>query len=221
MQKKTYDYFFPKGFRNFIVATLKGGLLVALPITIFIVLVGMIISFFIGLLAPFKSLFGLNGVSGQWFIDLLSVLIVIFGFFLIGLFVDTRQGKRFFLRFEQEFFMQLPMYTSIKETVQQFTGTRKMPFRQVVSVDVFNNSTRMIGFITDEMDHGFYAVFVPTGPNPTNGFIFCVNKEQLEFLDVKPDAAMRMIIGVGTGASNLFNVKKDLLDDRQDLPVSG
>ena len=221
MEKDKTNYFFPEGFRNFIITTLKGGLLVALPIGIFIVLVGLIISFFVGLLAPFKSLFGLDGSDGQFFINLLAFLIVILSFFLIGLFVDTKQGKGLFLRIEQEFFMQLPMYASIKETVQQFTCRSKMPFRQVVSVNVFNNSTRMIGFITDEMDHDFFAVFVPTGPNPTNGFIFCVNKSQLEFLDVKPDAAMRMIIGVGTGASNLFNVKEEILeDDKEGVPAS-
>ena len=96
------------------------------------------------------------------------------------------------------------MYGTIKETVQQFTGAKRMPFSQVVLVDVFSNETRMLGFVTDEHGGDRYTIFVPTGPNPTNGFIFNVSKEQLEFLDIKPDEAMRTIIGVGTGASTLF-----------------
>ena len=41
----------------------------------------------------------------------------------------------------------------------------------------------------------------------TNGFIFHVKKEQLEFVDTRPEEAMRTIIGVGTGSEVLFYKK--------------
>jgi uncharacterized membrane protein len=64
----------------------------------------------------------------------------------------------------------------------------------------------MIGFISAETNEGggMYSVFVPTGPNPTNGFIFLMEKEQVTFLDIKSEEAMRMIIGVGTGSEKLL-----------------
>ena len=83
-----------------------------------------------------------------------------------------------------------------------------MPFSEVVEVDIFNNGTRMIGFISDEMSDGRYSVFVPTGPNPTNGFIFLVDKAQLHFVDVAPEEAMRTVVGVGTGAKEHFSRSK-------------
>jgi uncharacterized membrane protein len=62
----------------------------------------------------------------------------------------------------------------------------------------------MTGFITDEIQDNYYTVFVPTGPNPTNGFIFHVPPERIEFLDVKTEEAMRSIIAVGSGSSKFI-----------------
>ena len=63
----------------------------------------------------------------------------------------------------------------------------------------------MTGFVTDdELGHGFLTIFVPTGPNPTNGFIFHVPEDKVYYVDVRPEDAMRTIIGVGTGSRILF-----------------
>ncbi|MBK8503269.1 MAG: DUF502 domain-containing protein [Saprospiraceae bacterium] len=89
--------------------------------------------------------------------------------------------------------------------MQQFTGAKKMPFSDVVLVDVFSNGTRMTGFITDEHSSGNFTVFVPTGPNPTNGFIFHLKAEQVERLaDVKTDDALRSIIAVRVGSAGIM-----------------
>jgi len=74
-----------------------------------------------------------------------------------------------------------------------------------VLVDVYGNGTRMTGFITDEHASGNYTVFVPTGPNPTNGFIFHVQADQIERLDqTKTDDALRSIIAVGVGSNAIM-----------------
>ena len=94
----------------------------------------------------------------------------------------------------------------LRDTVQQFLGnTDKMPFKEVVEVDVFNSGTKMIGFVSDKFSDGRYSIFVPTGPNPTNGFIFLVEESQLVFSNIRPEEAMRVVVGVGTGASTLFS----------------
>ena len=62
----------------------------------------------------------------------------------------------------------------------------------------------MYGFIADEHENGNYTIFVPTAPNPTNGFVFYLESHQVQLVDVKPEDAIRMIIGIGTGASKMF-----------------
>ena len=213
MTNRKFKYFMAR-VRRFVVTTFVGGFLVVLPVTIFIIIVGMVVNFIVNLLTPIKSILGMEDASAQGLVNLLAFAIVMVLFFFIGLFVSTDEGREFFNYIEAKFLMQLPLYASIRETTQQFLGRKKMPFQEVVSVDVFGNSTRMIGFITDEAAEGeLLTVFVPTGPNPTNGFIFCVREEQVQRLKVKTDQAMRMVIGVGTGAGKLFT------QDYRDIPV--
>lgn len=200
---------------NFFTSTLKAGFQVTLPIALFLIAVGLIIDFMVGLLDPFKSVLGISEANGQWLINLIAFLLAASVFLIAGMIVRTKEGNRLIRKMEENYLSHLPMYTGIKDTVEQFSGTTNVPLRQVVALNVFDNSIRMIGFITDELDNGYFSVFVSTGPNPANGFIFLAKRGQMEFLDVKPDAAMRMIIGVGTGASSLFKVKEEILEENR------
>jgi uncharacterized membrane protein len=62
----------------------------------------------------------------------------------------------------------------------------------------------MTGFVTEEVGNDLYTVFVPTAPNPTNGFVFHIPASRLQFVEVKTESAMRTVVGMGTGSSCLF-----------------
>lgn len=205
MRKKKKKRSFIRRLRNFFNTTVIGGMLVVLPITIFAFLINFLFQTLTRLLEPIRNLLEFPFIKAEWLINLIALGSVIVTFFLIGLIVQTNFGKKFIRSLEERFLGPLPFYNIIRETIQQFFGKNKMPFSQVVSVDVYGNNTRMIGFISDTMENDYYAIFVPTGPNPTNGFIFIVSGEQIEHLKVRPEDAMRAIIGVGTGSSELFN----------------
>ncbi len=204
MKKKKNKKPFIRRLRNFFTTTVIGGMLVILPITVFVFLINFLFQLITRLLEPIRKLIDTPVITAEWLISLIAIASVIVVFFLVGLIVQTNFGKRFFRSLETRFLGPLPFYNVIRETIQQFFGKDKMPFSEVVSVNVFGNDTRMIGFISDSLPEDRFAVFVPTGPNPTNGFIFVVSKGQLEYLNVRPEDAMRSIIGVGTGASDLF-----------------
>lgn len=196
---------FLRRLRRFFLTTVIGGIAVVLPFTILIMLVRFIVNFFSNILAPIRPLFPFSQGVAEWIIDLLSFAIVITAFFMIGLVVQTSFGSRMFTRFEERWLMQLPFYSVLRETVRQFFGSKKTPFSQVVLADVFNNGMLMTGFVTDdELGNGYITIFVPTGPNPTNGFIFHVPEQRVRFVDTRPEDAMRTIIGVGTGSAILF-----------------
>lgn len=196
---------FLRRLRRFFVTTVIGGIAVVLPLTIFVMLVRLIVNFFSRILAPMRPLFPFSEKVSEWIIDLLSFSIVITAFFMIGLVVQTSFGSRMFTRLEEQWLMRLPFYSVLRETVQQFFGAKKMPFSQVVLVDVFNNGMLMTGFVADdEVGKGLITIFVPTAPNPTNGFIFHVPEKQVRYLDTRPEDAMRTILGVGTGSAMLF-----------------
>ncbi len=83
---------------------------------------------------------------------------------------------------------------------------------KVVLADVYGTGAMMMGFVTDISEDGVVTVFAPTGPNPTNGFIFHMPADRVQYIDVKPEEAMKTIIGVGTGSAELL--------DREKIPVS-
>lgn len=185
--------------------TLIGGLIVTLPIAILIGLLSIIWNFLKKILRPITDY--LSSIT-DWS-ELIIYTIVFVGlviiFFSVGIFIRTRFGKAIFNYFEKEWLSALPFYTTIKETVQQFAGSKETPFSRVVLVDVFNTGTRMTGFLTDELDNDKVTVFVPTGPNPTNGFIFHVSRDQITELDATTEEAMRTVIGVGVGSKKIMN----------------
>jgi uncharacterized membrane protein len=197
-----------KQLKKFFRTTLIGGLVVILPITIFVVLAKLIFDFIRTFVEPITRIIDFGTITNRLLIDLIALAIIIGFCFFVGLFVQTRTGKILINYLDSQLLDRLPFYSTIKETVQQFTGAKKIPFSRVVMVNVFNTGTKMLGFISDEHADKKYTIFVPTGPNPTNGFIFIVDEDQLEFTDIKPEEAMRTIIAVGTGASKLFEGKQ-------------
>jgi len=190
-----------KRFYHFIRTTLFGGVIVVLPLTIFILLAKLVFDFLRSIVAPISKLIRIPFITNDLVIDAITLVLIIVFFFFVGLFVQTRLGSGLVTLIERELFNRLPLYGTIKETVLQFTGAKKMPFSQVVLVEAFGNETRMYGFVADEHENGKITVFVPTAPNPTNGFIFYLERDQVEYLDVKPEDAIRMIISIGTGSS--------------------
>jgi len=140
----------------------------------------------------------------------IAFVLVILLFFFLGLFVRTRIGKNIFDGFERKYLVKLPLYSVIKKTVQQFSGVEKMPFSEVVLVDAYGSGVLMTGFLTDSNpEQGIYTVFVPTAPNPTNGFIFHVQEHQIIHTpNIKTEDAMRTIIGMGVGSEKVFEISK-------------
>ncbi|MCB0551527.1 MAG: DUF502 domain-containing protein [Phaeodactylibacter sp.] len=196
---------FLRRLRRFFLTSVIGGMAVVLPITIFVALLRFIVNFTAGILSPLVLLFPFSENVSLWLINLLSFGIVVALFFTIGLVVRTQYGNKAINRFEERWLMQLPFYAVLRDTVRQFFGGKKAPFSQVVLCDPYNSGALMTGFVTDdELGHGFLTIFVPTGPNPTNGFIFHVPEDKVYYVDVRPEDAMRTIIGVGTGSRILF-----------------
>jgi len=186
-----------KRFKQFLINTLIGGFVVLLPLAIFVLIVKLIIQFVVNIIRPLTTLVNLK-ISSFW-INLLVLAGIILICFLIGLFIRTQLGRTSLRYFEVNWLERLPAYATIRDIIQQFTGAKKTPFQRVVQLDAFNSDTTMTGFITDESETE-YTVFVPTAPNPTNGFVFNVPKEKVVLLDIRAEEAIRTVVGLGVGS---------------------
>ena len=198
---------FVKRARHFILTTILGGLLVILPLTIVFILVRLVFRFTFNLIQPLTNLIDIHKDLNEFLASLIAFGVVIAFFFFVGLFIETQLGKRIWHQIETQWLGKLPMYNIIKETVQHFSGQKEMPFRKVVLVDPFNTGAKMTGFITDETE-GIYTVFVPTAPNPTNGFVFHMPADKVELLTIDTDRALRSIIAIGVGSQEVLTAPR-------------
>ncbi|MCU7736391.1 DUF502 domain-containing protein [Priestia megaterium] len=98
------------------------------------------------------------------------------------------------------------LYTVIKDTFQSFLGEKKS-FSKVALVTMPGTSMKVIGFVTSEeveevihslKDH--IAVYVPQ-TFQVAGFTFLIPKEEIEWLDIKPEEAMKFVLSGGVSSS--------------------
>jgi len=187
--------------RLFMLTTVIGGFVIFLPIGLLVGVLSVVYDTITGILSPIRNLVGFSPDVRAWIVNGASILVIVITFFMVGLVIRTSIGRKVHSLIDTKLLGRIPFYSTLRDTVQQFVSRDKTPFKQVVLADVMN--VKMTGFVTDHHANGMHTIFVPTTPNPTNGFIFHVKKSDLVFLDVKPDEAMRTIFGMGTGSAKL------------------
>jgi uncharacterized membrane protein len=78
-------------------------------------------------------------------------------------------------------------------------------FTSVALVNIFGTDTLVTAFITDEHADGSYTVFVPTGPNPTSGFMYHMKRKYVHKVDYPMEEAMRTVISCGSGSRKILD----------------
>jgi uncharacterized membrane protein len=190
--------------KSFIKTTLLGGLVVILPVTIIAVVFRWLILTVTGWIQPLTDLILAKSDMREFLADLIVLAVIILFCFVIGLLMKTAGARWVFHKLETRVLKAAPGYNLVKETINQFLGRKKSPFSSVALVRIFENQTLCTAFVTDEHPDGSYTVFVPTGPNPTSGQIFHLQKEFVHPVDVGVDETMRSILSCGAGSSSLI-----------------
>lgn len=202
--------------RSFFFRTLLNGLFLVLPTMIILILLSVIFKFVFNVVAPISALLDKNSDTHTFITNVIALMILITLIFLIGFITSDFRSKRSFKRFEDTYLLRIPLYSTLRGTIDKFSGQKKMPFSQVVLVDAYNTGVLLTGFITETVTKDIYTVFVPTAPNPMNGNIYHVPAAQLRFLEIEPEKAMRSIVGMGTGSSALFEAK-EIIQEMENL----
>ena len=192
--------------KNFLKTTLIGGLAAILPLWLMVIFFRWIIGIIERYLKPLVTLFDTDTQVSTIIVYIIAVASIIALFFFFGLFIRTRFGNMILNYIEQTYFMKIPGYKTAREIVQQFFGSNRSFFSEVVLVDIYNSGTLMTGFITDHQENGdFITVFVPTGPNPTSGNIYHLPKDKVTKSITPVEVAIKTIISCGAGSSEVFS----------------
>ncbi len=202
---------FFKRIRRFLWTTLIGGVVALAPLTLVILLFRWVINLIGRNLTPVVDKLLQDPDPDPFFkfsLYVITFVAILLFFFIIGIIVRTRLVV-FLNKAEDRYLLKVPGYKLVKETVQQFFGKNRSFFKEVVLVDIFNTGTLMTGFITDNQGE-IITVFVPTGPNPTSGNIYHLNKERVTRTGATVDNGMKSIISCGAGSAEVFaTVRKE------------
>lgn len=196
---------FFKRIRKFLWTTLIGGVVALAPLTLIILLFRWVINLIGRNLTPLVDRLLQDPDPDPLFkftLYVLTLIAILLFFFIIGIIVRTRMVV-FLSKAEDIYLKRIPGYKMAKETIQQFFGKNRSFFKEVVLVDIFNSGTLMTGFITADQGETI-TVFVPTGPNPTSGNIYHMQKDKVIKTGASVDNGMKSIISCGAGSEEIF-----------------
>lgn len=146
-------------------------------------------------------------LSQPWFDDLLAALVVVVGIYILGWVTNRVIGKKIFGAIEW-LLERLPLVKTIYGSVKKITSTfqsKPESSERVVLVNFPNVGMKAVGLVsrtfTDvKTGETLAAVYVPTTPNPTSGFLEIVPVAELTPTDWTIDQAMGFVISGGTNA---------------------
>lgn len=209
------------------------GLILLLPVTLTISIVVFMFNF---LTTPFLG--GVKGVfdylnlfqngflflNADQFQNLIAQVLILFCLFgitiTIGLFTQWF-FVRSIMRLTDYIVHKIPIISSIYKTCQEVINTlfasKANSFKQVVLVKFPNPASFAIGLVTreditsvnKEQEQKLVAVFIPTTPNPTSGFLIMYKESDLTYLDMRVEDAFKCAISCGMIISSLKVITKE------------
>lgn len=167
--------------------------------------------------APFlrgaaRGLRPFSGTLADWLINpnvqyVLAALVTLAGLYGVGLLTSVVLGRRLIALMERQF-DRLPLVQTIYGATKRFLQSLQKPpvtGQRVVLISFPSPEMKAVGFITKVMtdtDSGrqLAAVYVPTSPNPTSGYIEIVAMEDVVLTDWSVEEAMAFVMTGGTNA---------------------
>jgi uncharacterized membrane protein len=197
------------------------GLVILLPLAVTIAIVVFTVNFltkpFVGIVSSFLKGFnilnrGFLFMSPEQVVLYGSKLLVLICLFIFTLFLGMIARWFFFkalISLSDKILHKIPLVNKVYKTTQEIIKTifvtDKSSFKQVVMVPFPKSGTYVMGLVSrespkacsDQVGGELYSVLVPTTPNPTTGFLLMYKKEEMIFLDLKPEHAIKYIVSCG------------------------
>jgi uncharacterized membrane protein len=154
----------------------------------------------------------LSDTLAHWLLDsafqqAVAVLLTVASLYGIGLLASFVLGKRLIASFEA-MLARLPLVQTIYGVTKRFLHTLRQPSvrgQRVVLINFPSPEMRAVGFVTRVIrdtttGRELAAVYVPTSPNPTSGYIEIVPLEDVVQTDWSMEEAMTFVVTGGTNA---------------------
>ncbi|OPY73091.1 MAG: hypothetical protein A4E63_01064 [Syntrophorhabdus sp. PtaU1.Bin050] len=192
------------------------GLFVLIPLFVTVYIIYLVINSVDTVIAPFIRNLSLYVIGREMYIPGTGLIIFVVVAYVTGVLASNYIGNRF-LSHGEAALRKIPfvkgIYNSVKDMTNAFSSEKKRSFKEVVLAEFPFPGRYAIGFVTNRTKafsgKELCAVFVPTTPNPTSGYLIMVPENELIFLDMPVDNALKHIISLGTSGARLeWNEKR-------------
>jgi uncharacterized membrane protein len=200
------------------------GLLLLLPLVITVWLLRLVFGIVSGNFTPIVvAALRAAGIdpeqSGQirFVIPLIGLCLTLLTVYLVGVIGVNLLGRRIFAAFERGI-LKVPLVRSIygasRQLLDAFSVGSQGGFSRVVVVEYPRRGVWTIGFVTNEIsgkytgaaaDARFIAVFLPTSPNPTSGWLALVPAEDVRDLPLTIEEGITLIVSGGIVTPRIGN----------------
>lgn len=134
----------------------------------------------------------------------LSLAVLLVAIYVLGEVAANFLGRRV-LQLGEEVLLRVPLvkvvYKASKQVVTAFQKPESAAFKSVVMVEFPREGMRAVGFLTNTFTLAggavWHAVFIPTTPNPTTGFLQFIPAEDVTHTALTVEDAFKMIMSLG------------------------
>jgi len=160
-----------------------------------------------------------------WFTSLLAALTALVLLYLLGWFASRVIGRRI-LDILEALLQRIPLVAAIYGGTKRFLSVvkdRPAEVQRVVMIPFPSPDMRAIGFVTrviEDADTGekIAAIYVPTSPNPTSGYIELVPLSKVIPTDWTMDEAMSFVMTGGATAPPQFRFGRGVTEEIVSAP---
>ena len=192
------------------------GLLTVLPLVVTVWILKSVFGFLVGIyLVPFTWLSHHMGFGEPpfWALAILSAITTVLLLGAVGALVGNFVGRQL-LFWLDEVMLNVPVvkgiYGATKQlinAIQSGQGGHGGGFKEVVLVEWPHPGSRTLGFVARRDcswaipgGETMVAVYIPTAPNPTSGYVVMVDAAKVQAVEVTPDQALTWAISGGVVA---------------------
>lgn len=186
------------------------GLFVLIPVVVTIYVIYLVISFVDTIIAPVIRNITLYVTGKAIYVPGTGLILFVVVAYGTGVLASNYIGKKL-LSSGERMLRRIPfvkgIYSSVKDMTEAFSSEKKRSFKEVVLAEFPMKGRYVLGFVTNRTgmrpEKDICTVFLPTTPNPTSGYLIMIPEEELIFLQLPVDDALKYIVSLGTSRVDL------------------
>lgn len=189
---------------TFIKDTIIKGIIITVPVAIIVFIFLDSIKKLIELTVPLTNKMSLGIPLVQTIVAIIIVgAVVLVVLFVLGILLYSPIGKPIVNWVENNIFMKIPMYSTLKGITKQIAKIEKVNY-PIAEVDLYGNNVKVFGLITEKIDDGKSLVYVPNSPLINVGQVYIVTNDNITILNSSVKTTLDSLSKIGFDGKKIY-----------------